>query len=76
MLAMPLRRVPRLDDMPGTGPQCGGAEGGDRHGAVGLPGLFVLAGTLTASADPAETPTPTVLTLHGHVLVDVCAALS
>jgi len=45
-------------------------------GRFGLPGLFVLAGTLTASADPAETPTPTVLTLHGHVLVDVCAALS
>jgi hypothetical protein len=28
MSAMPPRRVLRLDDMPGTGPQCGGAKGG------------------------------------------------
>ena len=29
----PPRRVLRLDGMPGTGPQCGGAEGDDRHEA-------------------------------------------
>jgi hypothetical protein len=40
----------------------------------GLPTLSVLAGGLTFSVDPAGNLTS--VSLHGHVLVDVCAALS
>ena len=40
----------------------------------GLPGFFVSAGLLTASLDAAGNITS--LSLDGHVLVDVCAALS
>ena len=40
----------------------------------GLPGFFVSAGGLTESLDPAGNVTS--LSLDGHVLVDVCAALS
>jgi hypothetical protein len=41
---------------------------------LGLPGFFVSAGALTFSFDSAENMTS--FSLHGHVLVDVCAALS
>jgi hypothetical protein len=40
----------------------------------GLPGFFVSAGALTATVAPDGTITS--LSLHGHVLVNVCAALS
>jgi hypothetical protein len=40
----------------------------------GLPGLFVSAGALTGTLAPDGTITS--LTLDGHVLVNVCAALS
>jgi hypothetical protein len=40
----------------------------------GLPGFFVSAGALTATGAPDGTLTS--LSLDGHVLVDVCAALS
>ena len=40
----------------------------------GLPGFFVSAGALTYSFDSAANLTS--LSLDGHVLVDVCAALS
>jgi hypothetical protein len=40
----------------------------------GLPALFVSAGALTESV--AADGTITSLSLNGHVLVDVCAALS
>jgi len=40
----------------------------------GLPPLSVTAGALTISLAPDETITS--VSLHGHVLVDVCAALS
>jgi hypothetical protein len=40
----------------------------------GLPGLFIFAGALTASTAP-DGITTTSLTLHGHTVVDVCAAL-
>ena len=40
----------------------------------GLPGFFVSAGALTATGPPDGTITS--LSLDGHVLVDVCAALS
>ena len=39
----------------------------------GLPGFFVAAGSLTTVGDPHGNITS--LSLHGHVLVDVCAAL-
>jgi hypothetical protein len=41
----------------------------------GLPGLFIFAGALTAAFAP-DGITVTSLTLHGHMLVDVCMALS
>jgi hypothetical protein len=41
---------------------------------LGLPTVSVLAGRLTISTDPDGKRTS--LSLHGHVLVDVCAALS
>src|SRR5690349_6877482 len=40
----------------------------------GLPGFFVSAGAETITVAPDGTVTS--LSLHGHVLVDVCAALS
>jgi hypothetical protein len=40
----------------------------------GLPGLFVSAGALTGTFDAQGNLTS--LTLHGHILVNVCAALS
>jgi hypothetical protein len=40
----------------------------------GLPPLSMTAGALTISLAPDETITS--VSLHGHVLVDVCAALS
>jgi hypothetical protein len=40
----------------------------------GLPTVSVTAGTLTGSIAPDGSITS--LSLHGHVLVDVCAALS
>jgi len=40
----------------------------------GLPGAFVTAGALTASFAPDGSPSS--LSLRGHVLVNVCAALS
>jgi hypothetical protein len=40
----------------------------------GLPTVSVLAGALTLTLDPAGTITS--LSFHGHVLVNVCAALS
>jgi hypothetical protein len=40
----------------------------------GLPGLSVTAGALTGTFDAHGTLTS--LTLHGHILVNVCAALS
>jgi hypothetical protein len=40
----------------------------------GLPAVFISAGALTASVDANGNITS--LTLNGHVLVDVCAALS
>jgi hypothetical protein len=40
----------------------------------GLPGFFVAAGALTTVGAPDGTITS--LSLDGHVLVDVCAALS
>jgi hypothetical protein len=40
----------------------------------GLPAVSVLAGALTIAVDPAGTITS--LSFHGHVLVNVCAALS
>jgi hypothetical protein len=39
----------------------------------GLPGVFISAGALTATADATGL---TSVSLDGHVLVDVCAALS
>jgi hypothetical protein len=41
----------------------------------GLPGLFIFAGNLTATIAP-DGITTTSLALHGHIMVDVCAALS
>lgn len=41
----------------------------------GLPGLFIFAGALTATIAPNGITT-TSLTLNGHILVNVCAALS
>ena len=40
-----------------------------------LPGLFIFAGALTATTAP-DGITTTSLTLHGHMVVNVCAALS
>jgi hypothetical protein len=40
----------------------------------GLPAVSVLAGALTLTVDPAGNITS--LSFHGHVLVNVCAALS
>jgi hypothetical protein len=40
----------------------------------GLPTVSVLAGALTLTIDPAENIT--ALSFHGHVRVNVCAALS
>ncbi len=40
----------------------------------GLPTVSVLAGALTITVDPAGNITS--LSFHGHVLVNVCAALS
>jgi hypothetical protein len=40
---------------------------------LGLPTVSVTAGALTARFDPDGNPT---ISLHGHVLIDVCAALS
>ncbi len=40
----------------------------------GLPAVSVLAGALTLTIDPAGNITS--LSFHGHVLVNVCAALS
>ncbi len=40
----------------------------------GLPGVFISAGALTETVAPDGTITS--LSLNGHVLVDVCAALS
>jgi len=40
-----------------------------------LPGLFIFTGALTATTAP-DGITTTSLTLHGHMVVDVCAALS
>jgi len=39
----------------------------------GLPGFFVAAGSLTTVGDPFGNITS--MSLDGHVLVDVCAAL-
>jgi hypothetical protein len=39
-----------------------------------LPGLFIFAGALTATTAP-DGITTTSLTLRGHMVVDVCAAL-
>jgi hypothetical protein len=41
----------------------------------GLPGLFIFAGAATATIAP-DGITTTSLTLHGHILVNVCAVLS
>jgi hypothetical protein len=41
---------------------------------LGLPGLFIFAGALTATIAPDGSTTS--LTLHGHMVVNVCAALS
>lgn len=41
----------------------------------GLPGLFIFAGALTATIAP-DGITTTSLTLDGHIMVNVCAALS
>jgi hypothetical protein len=50
---MPPRRVLRLDDMPGTGPQRGGAEGVIAMRRIGMIVVLVVASTLTVSAVPA-----------------------
>ena len=41
----------------------------------GLPGVFIFAGALTATIAP-DGITTSSLTLDGHILVNVCAALS
>jgi hypothetical protein len=41
---------------------------------LGLPGLFIFAGALTATTAPDGSTTS--LTLHGHMVINVCAALS
>ncbi|HKB41916.1 MAG TPA: hypothetical protein VKD72_36150, partial [Gemmataceae bacterium] len=46
----------------------------DDQARFGLPGLFVTEGALTVTVDAAGNITS--LSLDGHVLVDVCAALS
>jgi len=40
----------------------------------GLPGLFIWAGSVTATIAPDGITTTSII-LHGHMVVDVCAAL-
>ena len=56
MSAMAARRVLRLDDMPGTGPPCGGTEGVVAMGRVGvIAALGALLGLLGGVATAAPT---------------------
>jgi hypothetical protein len=48
------RRVLRLDDMPGTGPQCGGAEGVIAMRRIAL--IMTLSALLSMTAARADRP--------------------